>query len=165
MKIFLTAFAMYFLINTDAHAELKPIHQESLDQYTGATALAVTNSTMRKCYYVSDSGKNNTQIKDPSDRPDLLAGWIADAEYAEIDDSGQQPLLVFYRYKNPDLSDVTKLDTVAQSSISVTTSQDYKSILSVKQEDFSLRKVNKGDLRHPSLGFELVFSRGFVCEY
>ena len=123
------AIAVAFLTTVTAFAGTTPIPREKLADYIDAVIMAIDGSAF-EC--VTESGSMSGQLVDK----------VFGATSAEIDDAGAQPLLIF-----------KSSDAEHQRIVCVTTSTDYKTLVSIRIEDLqvSTQEVNQGDLINPSM--------------
>lgn len=99
-----------------------------------------------ECKVLTGSSLSYTQNSVGSD--------IRDATSIHINDAGLQPLITFNKNWTRGI----------YQRITIKTSADYKSILSVLREEFYLVTVNKGDLRNPNFVKENQLSYREICE-
>ena len=120
------------------------IPQAQLDSYKLAFILAFDALPLR-CHKVSGNFFGGNIFLAPG----ILQQTIADDTVsATIDTSSAQPLLVF-----------TEIVGNQRIDVSVTTSADFKKVISVKTEDFIMGQVNVGTIQSP------VIQPGYVSTH
>lgn len=101
-----------------------------------------------------DVQQNCTDLIGKSYTGNLVNTDIWEAASVQINEIGQQPLLTF----------TNNLTTKKTQRITIKTSADYKSILSVMREEFDSVTVNKGDLRNPKFVKQTQLRYREICE-
>ncbi len=120
------------IVGSSAFAKSIPVAE--LDSYKQAVSLAIKQSpTGFECGL--DKGTFPPGFN--------MESIVTDSPAGEIDNSGEQPLLIFTTVK----------DRVTKTQLRITTSRDYKNIASMILETstFEEKKVNMGDLQNPMI--------------
>ncbi|MCB0369187.1 MAG: hypothetical protein KDD45_06950 [Bdellovibrionales bacterium] len=130
----LSSIFLGLILNSSAWAGYQEIPQDRLESYKVATILAGQKSSFTHCAVSGYLEHNDVQ------------DYITIATSGRIDSSGSQPILIF-EYET---SGKKYLATVSSTS-------DYKLLVSIKVEEFIWSDVNTGDLQNPRIekGFTL----------
>lgn len=130
MKKLLAIMSLSLITSFNVFAAKSSIPENQISAYKKAVVLAIRNSSF-ECTVESGSFEGN------------FGTMINSATSAEIDSDGVQPLLIFK----------SSSDDNTKQIISLTTSADYKTILTLRGENLEkvTKEVNSGDLRNPSI--------------
>lgn len=130
-----------FLISVNAFA--KSVPTSSFSTYKEAVRMDLSQETL-PCE-ITDGVQKGEQLN-------LSPTVIDDATFAEVDSNGSQPLLIF-----------TKQDKVEKKVVSITTSPDYKRIVSVEYDFYSVTIVNSGNLQVPDITKKYILVDKGIC--
>lgn len=142
MRSFFSIIALLVVTVTGStvFAAPQPIPTERLKDYKMAVLIAIRQS---KIECIVTKGSPSASVVSRLDR----------AQSGTVNLEGTQPLL-----------ELTSEEAGERSVVTVTTSSDFKTIVSLKVEDFHKDKVNVGDLLNPSIadGYQCVAA--FSCQ-
>ena len=126
-----------------------PVPAQKLHVYKEGVKLALKDTNLTCTFTPKEdhwtSGEANS---------DALVGLINQAQSADVDESGAQPVLTFHYQTTTD-------EAYGQvQTISVTTSSDYKSIVEIdfSQVNVDRKEINLGNILDPQLGTQIVQS-------
>lgn len=131
------------LLTSSASAEYNNIPASQLDDYKTAISIALNRTNFRNC-----------AISGP------LAGtaeeFIKAADSAKIQNDGKQPILIF------EIS-AAKYSNAGKAATTIVSSSDYKSIISLRTDEYVLSEVNIGDLKRPRIEMAYVIKATGEC--
>ena len=146
MKKYLFVAALSSLIGSVVHAAPVPIPQQNLRDYKEALKMALNQRNQDFAFNCSVHSGDLDQGFDPSKVIDMTTTGT-------IDTAGSQPFIV-----------LTGFIGDSKFEISGTSSPDYKTLMSLKVEGFSLNKVNNGDLLNPVITKEYQSYGYYLCK-
>lgn len=153
IKLF-TILVTMTLANAAWATDYKNVPSDKIDIYKRAVIIAVNKSNFT-CR--ADNG-NQYQY--------ALVGYVAHAQRVRLESNGAQPVLAFETRveageKDPIGGHV--LETTARYIVKITTTVDYKQIITYRVDIERLSEVNTGDLKNPTLQHQWRLELGATC--